>query len=381
MFLTIFALVTLILVVASCIEAMIGMRRLRWLGHQSLDAVDLPGVSIVVSARNEEKNIRDGLSSLLALDYPQKQIIVVNDRSTDKTGEILAGLAKVHPEITIVTIAHLPAGWLGKNHAQWSGAKAAIHPFLLFTDADIVMDKTVLRRAVGVLEKERLDHLAIGPRAVMPGVALNVFMAGFAVFFNMFARPWRVTDPKSPAHVGIGAFNLVRRGAYEKIGTHQALSMRPDDDMKLGKLIKLHGLKQNFLLGTDLITVEWYDSVRALVDGLMKNAFSGVDYKLSVVMGSTIVLLSMVVWPYIAVFVTTGTTQALYAAVIILLTMLCALSAYFQKLNPLFGLGFPAATIAFLYILWKATLRTLLRGGIEWRGTFYSLRDLKKNVI
>ncbi len=386
MLLTIFALVTLFLALGTTIEMLIGLRRLEWLSDQPIGVKSplsplAPAISIIVSARNEEKNISAGLSSLLELDYPEKQIIVINDRSTDRTGEILAGLAKSHPELKIVTVPELPAGWLGKNHAQWTGAKAATNPLLLFTDADIVMEKTALRRAVGYFEKKSLDHLAIGPRAVMPGLALNLFMAGFAVFFNIFARPWRARDPKSTAHVGIGAFNLIRRAAYEKIGTHKALAMRPDDDMKLGKLIKLNGLKQDFLLGTDMIFVEWYDSVKALVEGLMKNAFSGVDYKLSIVIGSTFVMVSMGVWPFVAVFLTAGKTQLMYAAVVVIITGLCAASAYFQNMSPLYGLGFPIATVAFLYILWKATLRTLIRGGIEWRGTFYPLDQLRANKI
>ena len=380
MLLTIFALGTLILVSAVALEMVFGWRNMQWLSDYPASQ---PGgqVSIIVAARNEEKNIREGLSSLLELDCPNKEIIVVNDRSTDRTGEILADMAARHPEVRVVTVSALPPGWLGKNHAQWSGAKGATGDLLLFTDADIVMEKTVLCRAIPYLKEKGLDHLAIGPRALMPGFALNLFMAGFAVFFNMFARPWKAKDPKSAAHVGIGAFNLLRRSAYEKIGTHQALAMRPDDDMKVGKLIKLNGLKQDFLIGTDMIFVEWYDSVKGLVEGLMKNAFSGVDYRLSVVIGATVAQLGLILWPFIAVFVVDGKAQVVYLAVVLIMVGVCALAAHAQGLNPLYGLGFPIATLAFLYIIWKATLRTLRRGGIEWRGTFYPLAELKRNKI
>lgn len=382
MFLTILALGTLAVVALFAIEAMAGSRTLGWLSDQPVDtSSNLPGVSIVVSARNEEKNIREGLSSLLKLDYPTKEILVINDRSTDRTGEILRDIASKEPGFRVITVTDLPPGWLGKNHAQWSGANAAMHPLILFTDADIVMDPTALRRAVPFIEKNRIDHLAIGPRAIMPGLLLNLFMAGFAVFFNMFARPWRVRDPKSSAHIGIGAFNLIRRDVYDKIGTHKKISMRPDDDMKLGKLVKLNGFRQEFLIGTDMIFVEWYDSVRALVSGLMKNAFSGVDYRIEVVIGATFVQTVMGIWPFIAVFSTDGWARLAYIGTAVIIVALCATAARHQGLSPLYGFGFPLATAAFLFIMWKATLRTLILGGIEWRGTFYPLAELKRNQV
>lgn len=369
-------------VTVMAIEALLGMKSLEWLSDQPEDASSLlPSLSLIVAARNEEKNIRAGVLSLLRLDYPDKEIIVVNDRSTDQTGAILKELASQEPRLRIITITELPKGWLGKNYALWSGAAAASGNLFLFTDADVVMDKSVLRRAVPFFEKNQLDHLAIGPKAVMPGMLLNIFMAGFGVFFNMYARPWRVKNPKSSAHIGIGAFNLLRAEAYDKIGTHQAIAMRPDDDLKLGKLIKKHGLRQNFLLGTDLIFVEWYDSVKALINGLMKNSFAGMEYSLPLVITGTSALLFFGVGPFVALFFTTGVPQLLFLTMALIMLGVGSLSARAQGLHWVYGLGFPLACLVFFYILWKATLRTLLRGGIEWRGTFYSLEELRKNVV
>ncbi len=390
MFLTILAPVTLFVVLAITIDGLIGYKTVEWLHDARVDSSsDLPPVSIVVAARNEEKNIAEGLTSLLNLNYPNKKIIVVNDRSTDGTGEVLEKLKTIHPELNVTTITGLPEGWLGKNFAQYCGAMQAVLPacagatndFILFTDADIVMDRDVLRRAVPFMLENNVDHLAIGPKAVMPGFWLNLFMAGFAVFFNIYARPWRAKDPKSSAHIGIGAFNLIRRSAYEKIGTHKAIAMRPDDDMKLGKLVKKHGLHQDFLLGTDMIFVEWYASVRALVEGLMKNAFSGVEYNLLAVVAASVAQLVFSVWPFAAVFIVAGPAKWMYLASALLILLVCAFSAHAQRIGWAFGLGYPLACLMFLYILWKATLRTLINGGIDWRGTFYSLDDLKKNRV
>ena len=163
----------------------------------------------------------------------------------------------------------------------------------------------------------------------VPGLALNAFMAAFGVFFSLYSRPWKARDPRSRAHIGVGAFNLIRAAAYRAIGGHRAIAMRPDDDMKLGKVVKKHGFRQDVVSGRGLIVVEWYASLRELVDGLMKNAFAGVDYSLVKVAGSTIALFLMNVWPFIAVFVTDGLTRVLYGVCVVLIVLIFAISARF----------------------------------------------------
>ena len=110
--------------------------------------VEAPRVSIIVAARNEERNIQSALQSLLTIEYPSLQLIVVNDRSQDRTGEILAGMVQDHSLLKIVQIDELPEGWLGKNHALWQGVQQADGELLLFTDADVVMLPDTMGRAV-----------------------------------------------------------------------------------------------------------------------------------------------------------------------------------------------------------------------------------------
>ena len=184
------------------------------------------------------------------------------------------------------------------------GASSASGDLLLFTDADVQFEQTTLRRAVAYMEAQRVDHLAALPDVRVPGVALNAFIAAFGVFFSMYSRPWQARNPRSRAHVGIGAFNLIRTEVYRAIGGHQPIAMRPDDDMKLGKLVKKRGFRQDAVIGRNFVIVEWYTSLRELIDGLMKNAFAGVEYNLWAVAGSTAGLLVTNVWPFIAVFVT-----------------------------------------------------------------------------
>ena len=271
-----------------------------------------PKVTLVVAARNEERNIAQAVDSLLRLDYPDYELLVVNDRSEDATGAILARASAREPRLRVIQVDQLPSGWLGKNHALWVGARAAAGELLLFNDADIVMEPPVLSRAVTYLLQEGVDHLAVTPVLDMPGLFLDMFGASFILFFCMFARPWKARDPKSRCHIGIGAFNLVRASAYWEAGGHRRIALRPDDDMKLGKILKLAGFRAECAYGGGLLRVEWYATLGELIRSLEKNAFAGIDYRLSVLLPGAFCQLTASVWPYLAVFLTSGATRGVY---------------------------------------------------------------------
>ena len=148
---------------ATAVQIQRGNRSIRFLADLPPLAGPLPRVSIVIPARNEERNLEEALRSVLALDYDNLEIDVVDDRSTDRTGEILDRMAAADPRLRVVHVRELPPGWLGKNHALWLGAAKATGEFLLFTDADIVMEPTALRRAVGAMVADGLDHLTASP--------------------------------------------------------------------------------------------------------------------------------------------------------------------------------------------------------------------------
>jgi len=280
------AAVTLLGHLATAVAVWRGARTIRFLAAQPPLSGPLPRVSIVIPARNEERNVEEALQSVLALDYDNLEIDVVDDRSTDSTGAILDRMAAANPRVRVIHIRELPPGWLGKNHALELGGRKATGDYLLFTDADIVMEPTALLRAVGAMEADGLgplDHLAVAPEIERRSLLFEMFIGVFSLFFSLYVKPWKVQDPKAPNHVGIGAFNLVRASAWRAVGGHQRIAMRPDDDLKLGKLLKTSGFRQEMMFGLGMLRVEWYRSVRELIQGLMKNAFPGVDYRLSVV--------------------------------------------------------------------------------------------------
>lgn len=350
-------------------------------GVPPLGDAEMPSVSIVVAARNEARGIEAGLRSLLALDVPRLQVIAVDDRSDDGTGAILDRFAASEPRLTVVHVGALPPGWLGKNHALWLGASQATGELLLFTDADVVMAPDTLRRAAAFMRRGEVDHLTAGMHVDMPGWLLQAFGVTFGVIFAVFTRPWKAKDPRSKAHVGVGAFNLLRPEAYRRIGTHQAIAMRPDDDLKLGKLVKKHGLRQDFVNAADLIRVEWYHSVPEAIHGLRKNAFAGVDYRLAPVLLGTVTQPLFFIWPFVAVLVTDGPTRLLNAAAVAAMLVMFAGAAREQKVRWWYGFAWPLAHLLFLVAVWNATLYALLRRGIEWRGTHYPLDELKANRV
>lgn len=376
------AVVTLLLVLVTTIEFAVGNRsllRLRSLPPSTGD--ELPKVSVIVAARNEARKIERGLHSVLAQDYPNLEFIVVNDRSTDKTETILNRMAARDARLHVVHVTDLPNGWLGKNYAMHFGAERATGDLLLFTDADVVMEQSVINRAVGYLRRENLDHLAVTPQPCMPGRLLSMFGGAFALFFGLYAKPWKARDPKSPRHIGIGAFNLVRTEVYRAIGGHRLIAMRPDDDMKLGKLIKMRGFRQDVVRGDGLIMVEWYSSIGELIRGLEKNSFAGVGYNLAAVVATSIAQFAVFVWPLLALLCTSGPTWWLYLAIVALLAVLYMDNAQCHGALRWHCVGLPVTALLFQYIVWRATLKTLWNHGIDWRGTHYSLQELKANKV
>jgi len=382
MFLFWLALLTFSLTFIAAFDLLRGNRTITALRDVTSAAENtLPRVSIIIPARNEQRNIHDALQSLLELDYPEYELIVIDDRSEDNTGRILDEMAAASARLQVIHIEQLPPGWLGKNHALWVGSRMASGELLLFTDADIFMEPSTLSRAVTFLEKNRLDHLAATPSMRMPTTFLAMFGAAFIIFFSLFARPWKARDAGSRCHIGIGAFNLVKASTYRLVGGHETIRLRPDDDIKLGKIIKMNGYRQDVVYAPDFLAVEWYASLKEVVKGLEKNAFSGADYHIPLVLCGSLFHLLCSIWPFLAIFVTDGAVLSLYLATVGLITVTFVDSARFHHAKAWHVVGYPLSTALFVYILLRTMLLNLVQGGIYWRGTFYALQELKANKV
>jgi hypothetical protein len=175
----------------------------------------------------------------------------------------------------------------------------------------------------------------------------------------------------------VGAFNLMRRQAYLESGTLKAVSMRIDDDIQLGKIIKNKGFNQEFLIGKGLLSVEWYSSFKGMVDGLTKNFFTIFNYNIGLVFVYTLLLILFYIVPLFGVFLTSGTTQYLNGFILLSLLFLFWDNSSVYRLNRWYAFGFLLASLLLTYMLWKSTLTTLFDRGVNWRGTHYPLKELK----
>lgn len=340
-----------------------------------------PPVAVVVAARDEARGIEAAMRSLLEIDYPALELVAVDDRSTDGTGEILDRLAAEDPRLRVVHVRDLPDGWLGKNHALHLGQEATSADLVLFTDADVVFSPAALRRAVRLLLDRGADHLAVVPDMRVPTFAGRAFLTAFAVCFTVYTRPWKVSDPRSRAHVGIGAFNLVRRTSLRAIDGFGRLPLRPDDDLKLAKTLKRAGARALVATGQDDVGVEWYASYGEALRGLEKNMFAGVGYSVAAVAGISAGMIVAWLWPFAGVVVARGTAQLLCAVAVAEILLIVVAAVRRTTTGLLAVLLVPLGFVLFLYAFWRSTALALARGAIQWRGTRYPLALLRTNRV
>ncbi|WP_166805103.1 glycosyltransferase [Nitrosococcus wardiae] len=340
-----------------------------------------PKVSVIISARDEEAEIEQALQSVLEMDYPNFEIIVVNDRSRDRTGIILNQIKERYPLLQIVTIEQLPDQWLGKNYALHTGAAIASGELLLFTDADIHFSTSALKKAVGVLEKHNLDHLTLAPRVYSPSSLVNLLVALFAKSLSLHAKPWLARNPNSSHFIGFGAFNLVRRSVYEQIGGHSKIPLRPDDDMMFGKLIKQSGYRQDCWSAFDDLRLAWYPSFKAFMQGLEKNILAGVDYQAGKLFLGLLFITTLGLLPWGILLV--GDSIAKCIALATIGASMWGFGLFFRAAScPFYQVLFePVILLLYVFTLARSAFLTLVRGGIYWRDTFYPLSLLRKNKV
>ncbi len=337
-----------------------------------------PRLTLVVPACNEEAALGPALRSRLTDDYPDLEVIVVDDRSTDGTGRVADAIAAEDPRVRAVHVTELPPGWLGKLNALELGGRAATGEWLLFSDADVHVEPGTLRRAVAVAEARDLDLLAVLPRVVHRGLLLTALLSGVIRSIALQFRLWEVEDPRSRAYLGIGAFNLVRRSTWQRAGGFDWLRLEPVDDAGLGLLFKRIGARCGLAAAQDLVEVEWYPSFWTAVVGAERAAFSLCDHRASVAFGAAAFSLVTELGLFLGLLPTP--VPGLRALVIATAALATAGSAALDV-----WAGAPAATALLLFpgavlsaaMVVRAGIVGAMRGGIVWRGTLYRSSELR----
>ena len=318
---------------------------------------------------------------MMEIDYPGLEVVAVDDRSTDATGRILDDFAEAHSRLRVVHVDHLPAGWLGKPHGLQRAYEVSSGEWLLFTDADVRFQPDVLRRAISLMKAHNLDHLALLGEVEMVGFWEKVLITFFGLGFHLAANPSQVSNPRSSRYVGVGAFQLLRRSAYEASGTHKRLAMEVVDDMKLGKIVKEAGFRSGCAVAEDFVTVRWHAGLGNLVRGVTKNFFAGAGYDLKIVIAQLAGLVMMNILPFAGVVFGHGWIRALAAIAVVIALSFHVGVAWVMRVSPLYALTHPLGAALFFYMLLRSTVVTLRQGGIVWRDTFYPLEELKKGIV
>jgi glycosyltransferase involved in cell wall biosynthesis len=384
------------------VEAAIGMPSVADISTPEWDrnpvvASGHPSVSIIVPARNEERDIEQSLTRLLDLDYDNYEVIAVNDRSTDRTGEImedlagkqkkdmgtpfLASFARSGDRLRVIHHQELPPAWLGKTHAMWTAANEAKGDWLLFTDADVQFKPDSVRRALAYGESERADHVVVFPQMIMKRPGEFMMIAFFQTMFMFGHRPWKVADPKAKDHMGVGAFNLIRRTTYDAVGTYEALRMEVLDDMKLGKVVKNAGFAQRNVFGEDLISIRWARGARGVVENLTKNFFAVLSFQWWRTLISAFGLAFLNLMPFLGLWLAHGWERLPYAIALASMFSIYVGMSWRSKVPAYYFLLHPVSTALFVYTLLLSMCHALWNDGIIWRGTRYPLEELRKGMV
>ena len=339
----------------------------------------LPRLSVLIPACNEADTIEQALRTLLLQEYPNLEVIVVNDRSEDNTGAIIDRMAESDPRVQAVHIDHLPSGWLGKVHALKVASEKASGDFLLFSDADIHFSRDCLRRAVLYAEQESLDHLTLLPKMTSRSIWARFAIVSSLRTILIAVKPWHVNDPNRPEGVGVGAFNMVRRVAFENTTGFEWFKMDVADDVALGQLMKNTSGRSNVLLAYDSLEVEWYSSVENVFFGLEKNAFAQgarCDFRQGMLIGCVAIWMALsplilfgigeTFWsmvPWLGAFATGLVLQNTMG-----ISLLDTLGSFF------FGDAIMGA------VMLRSTWLGEERGGVVWRGTVYTSEELQAGM-
>ena len=232
------------------------------------DETALPTLSVLVAGKDEEANIERCLTRLLAQRYPQFEVIAIDDRSRDRTAEIMDRVAGTDSRVKAVHVRELPDGWAGKNHAMHMGIRNATGEYLCFTDADCDFHAPeLLAAAVRFARREKIDFLSILPDLEAHTFWERVVQPPAGAILVLWFPPEKVNNPASPRAYANGAFMLMSRAAYDKIGGHEQFRTALNEDMHFARRAKRVGLRLRVIRGGNMYSVRMYVGLRQIWNG------------------------------------------------------------------------------------------------------------------
>ena len=339
-----------------------------------------PRVSLIIPACNEVDTIRPAIESLRDLDYPELEIILIDDRSTDGTRAVVRDLARQDNRIRVVEIDTLPAGWLGKTHALMKGEEAATGEWLLFTDADVHHKPESLKKAITECMTEEYDFLCVAPEMIAKSFSLQLCLAQFLQNAAFTVNLARLNDKRAADALGAGAYNLVKRVVFKRTAGFEWLKLEVIDDIGLAQMMKRAGARLGVLGGYGEISIEWYPSLSAFVRGIEKNSFAVFEYRMSAAI-AYFVLAVLSVFGFTLAPAMSASWLAALASVGGAATLCLITAVRVQRIMQIsfaVALFFPLTSLFLPLLVLRSGILCLWRKGIFWRGTFYPLAELRK---
>ncbi|MBI5571563.1 MAG: glycosyltransferase [Desulfomonile tiedjei] len=341
---------------------------------------DVPLVSVVVPAHNEERTLRSCLESLFNQDYPRFEVILVDDRSEDATPAIARSYSAAHANFTIVSIKHLPEGWLGKCHALNSGVRRASGEWLAFVDADTRLHPATLRQCYSRAAQARVSMITLTPRLILKHFWEKVCVPAFASMSCVILPFHKINDASSAVASANGMFFMITREAYEQIGGHRAVRAVSVEDIAIGRRVKAAGLGLLFANGRCVLETRMYSRFEEAVQGWSRILGGSMDHRLSTAVRylAMHVLMSppaslFALWVY-------GTAgREVWPHLWFVLPALCVMQmlvvpplSYAQHGIPPRYAGFlPLGVLMLIWLFAGIIKKIVLKEPLQWQGTCY----------
>ena len=338
-----------------------------------------PRVSVIMTARNEEAALEQAMQARLLDDYPHLELVLVQDRSTDRTPQIADRLAAADSRVKVVHISTLPEGWLGKLNALQQGLDAATGEWLLFSDADVSVHRGVLRRIVSYCERRGIDHCTVLPSFHGVNPLLDSLTSVFLRLIGLNCRIWAIEDPRSRASVGAGAFNFVRRAALAKTKGFAWLKMEVADDLALGQMLKAAGAQQSIVNGRGMTGLVFHRSLGDALRSAARGTYTAAgNFSLAKLVAMGVALPALELSPLAALAASRSPATIGASAVLLLVAVGAMLVANRWLARPAWHVLLePLGALLSGYSCVRSGVLGKWRGGIVWRGNFYPEAALK----
>ena len=345
-----------------------------------------PKVSIILAARNEEDALPAALNSLLALDYPNYEIILVDDDSRDRTGAIAdewTGKPAARGRLKVFHDKHLPPDWQGKVHALHLAANAAAGEWILATDADLVFHPSILRVAMSCALERGVQLLSIVPEFEFGSFWEKVVLPAFSFLISSLFPLHRVNDPTSSRALAAGAFILMKHEDLNALGGYARLRKVLIEDLRLAELFKRHGRRIYLAASRGLFHTRMYSSGGEMFEGLSRSAFEGSGFSVPKILGAMFLANLLAVFPWVALVARIlrdlrSGGAALHDPALLVAFLACAIASLVYlpfirhlRVPVLYVFALPLATLFYSCVAINSALAGIIGRGVPWKGRRY----------